>query len=116
MWWLTVSRPATMFRLPLSTICSLAVGIISTVGVSANSKVSVAVSRTVIIDDVPYYLPAEPVATLSGAQLGSAEVVPFALFSTTDGTLNSTKLSSQISQWNATDDVFASAFLEGKCV
>lgn len=71
------------------------------------------VSRTLTIGNSSFYVPAEPVASLPGAPL-VAEIVPFTVFAGTgNGSLTDETLKQTVGEWEASDDVFDSNFLQG---
>lgn len=71
------------------------------------------VSRTLTIGNSSFFVPAEPVASLPGAPL-VAEIVPFTVFpSNGNGSLTEETLKQIVGEWEASDDVFDSNFLQG---
>lgn len=74
---------------------------------------------TVILNDVPYYVPPTSVANLRiwGERLQTcasvAGLVPLTVVQTTSLTLSQTDFTAIITNYTSTDDVFQSAFLEG---
>lgn len=71
------------------------------------------VSRTLTIGNSSFFVPAEPVASLPGAPL-VAEIVPFTVFASTgNGSLTDETLAQTVGEWDASDDVFDSNFLQG---
>lgn len=73
------------------------------------------VSRTLTIGNSSFFVPAEPVALLPGAPL-VAEIVPFAVFASNgNGSLTEEMLTKKVGEWEASDDVFDSDFLQGAC-
>jgi len=77
----------------------------------ANSRIS-SVSHTVIINNAPYYLPAEPLVTLGPDALNiTGDALPFALL--TDFTDDSSVRSS-VESWEIIDDVFNKEFLNSE--
>jgi hypothetical protein len=92
------------------TLVAFAVAVL--LGVTgANSRIS-SVSRTVIINDVPYYLPAEPLLTLVPDVLNvTGDVLPFTLL--TDFT-DESSVRSSVESWETIDDVFNKEFLNSE--
>lgn len=71
------------------------------------------VSRTLTIGNSSFYVPAEPVASLPGAPL-VAEIVPFTVFAGSgNDSLTEETLMQTVGEWEASDDVFDSNFLQG---
>ncbi|EIM85123.1 amidase signature enzyme [Stereum hirsutum FP-91666 SS1] len=61
---------------------------------------------------ISFFVPAEPVASLPGAPL-VAEIVPFTVFASTgNGSLTDETLAQTVGEWDASDDVFDSNFLQ----
>ncbi|THH19825.1 hypothetical protein EW146_g1427 [Bondarzewia mesenterica] len=72
----------------------------------------VTVSRTLIIGDNAFYLPDEPVFTLSGLAAVTGEILPFTVFASNGSEFTGTDLSKKISSWKSLDDVFDDNFLQ----
>lgn len=73
--------------------------------------------QTVELDGIPYYLPANPITTLSGEDalrskaVASGGIVPLTVIVTNSTSYSNQDLQSTIAQYTATDDVFSSGFL-----
>ncbi|THU86122.1 amidase signature enzyme [Dendrothele bispora CBS 962.96] len=77
---------------------------------SAFSKAFVAsVSRTIILDEAPYYLPAEPVLVLPGLVSFDTGILPFTVLPSLGGGKSIQALSDD---WIAIDDVFSNGFMQ----
>lgn len=77
----------------------------------------ISVSRTLLIGDVPYYLPSEPLLSLGDVKISTTDwdVIPIALFSGNESRITSEYISAQIDRWTGVDsDVFSDEFLQGK--
>ena len=79
----------------------------------------ISTGMTVILNDIPYYIPAAPVATIHirpnqlNAGTSAAGLVPLTVVETTSLTLTQSDLEAIIANYTASDDVFQTGFLEG---
>ena len=73
---------------------------------------------TVMLDNIPYYIPASPIAAIQIqsnrlSSLSSAlGLVPLTVISTTSLTFNQGELEATTANYTAADDVFQAGFLE----
>ena len=80
----------------------------------------ISTGMTVVLNDIPYYIPAAPVATvhISPNQLNAgssaAGLVPLTVVETTSLTFSQSDLETVISNYSASDDVFQTGFLQGR--
>ena len=80
----------------------------------------VSTGSTLTLNGIPYYIPADPIATLrlSSGPLRSlssaAGLVPLTVISTTSLSFNQADLDATVANFTAADDVFQSGFVEGK--
>lgn len=72
----------------------------------------IAVSRTLTIGNNSFYVPAEPVISLPHAPL-VAEILPFVVFAS-NGTMTESTLKKTLQEWEESDDVFDTSFLQGE--
>jgi len=80
-------------------------------GLRANARIA-SVSRTLFINDTPYYLPAEPLFTFGPDALNvTADALPFTVL--TDFTKESS-IKSTIAEWEAVDDIFNQDFMKSE--
>ena len=85
--------------------------------VSAVSFVST--GSTVVLDGIPYYVPASPVTTLRvrhdqfGSAASVAGLVPLTVLETSVSTFTQKDLDATIANYTAIDDVFQLGFLQG---
>ena len=93
--------------------------ILALVGVAKAASI-VSTGSTLTLNGIPYYLPANPVATLklSPGPLKSlpstAGLIPLTVISTTSLSFNQADLDATIANFTAADDVFQAGFVEGK--
>ena len=79
----------------------------------------ISTGMTVVLNDIPYYIPASPVATIQIrpnqiiAGSSAAGLVPLTVVETTSLTFNQSDLAAIIANYTASDDVFQAGFLEG---
>ncbi|MCJ1309334.1 hypothetical protein MMC25_002993 [Agyrium rufum] len=96
---------------------SLVVSLLGFAGLAAASNL-VSTGSTLTVNDIPYYVPAAPLTTLSvrngllRSLPSAAGFVPLTVISTTSLTFSQASLESVISNFTASDDVFQSAFAE----
>ena len=79
----------------------------------AVAKADISLSRTVTIDGTPFYLPAEPVATL-GSPPTSDEILPFTAITTNATTITGGFINTTINSWKSMDDVYSDSFMQGE--
>lgn len=101
------------FRPAFAVLAATVFAAISSLSGKVAAWSTISVSRTLNIDGQPYYLPVEPIASLSGAPV-SGEVLPFTTIVTSSGTITSDTIKSAIASYKASDDVFTDSFLRGK--
>lgn len=101
------------FRSAFAVLAATVFAAISSLSGQAAAWSSISVSRTLNIDGQPYYLPVEPIASLSNAPV-SGEVLPFTTIVTNSGTITSDTIKSALASYKASDDVFTDSFLRGK--
>lgn len=77
---------------------------------SAGAKLSF--SRTVFIEDEPYYVPEESLASFSGS-VSPLDLLPAAVITTNTSTVTDSTLKSIVQSWKDVDDVFTESFLSG---
>lgn len=76
------------------------------------AKAEISLLRTLMLNNVPFYLPTEAEVTLPIAPVKD-EVLLFSAFSTNASVITGAFLSGTISSWEAVDDVFDESFLQG---
>lgn len=72
---------------------------------------SLSFSRTLFIEDAPYYIPKESLTSFSGSI--SYDILPIALFTTNSSTVTGESLKSTVESWKIVDDVFSESFMQG---
>jgi len=74
---------------------------------------------TVTLNDIPYYVPASPIATIEcdskrlGAIISVAGLVPLTVIQTSSLTFSQNDFDATIAKYMASDDVFQTGFLQG---
>lgn len=74
---------------------------------------------TVTLNDIPYYIPASPVATIEcnskklGAATSLAGLVPLTVIQTFSLTFSQNDFAAMVANYTASDDVFQAGFLQG---
>lgn len=74
---------------------------------------------TVTLNDIPYYIPAAPIATVDcdskrlGAATSLAGLVPLTVVQTSSLAFSQSEFAATIANYTATDDVFQPGFLQG---
>lgn len=74
---------------------------------------------TVTLNDIPYYIPASPIATIEcdskrlGASISVAGLVPLTVIQTSSLTFSQNDLDATVAKYMASDDVFQTGFLQG---
>jgi hypothetical protein len=88
----------------------------SNVLVSAFASVLSTTGRTVVLDGISYYVPAETVATLDASSLPGkvkdADLTPVTVITTDSFSYNAEAFEASISNFTSSDDVFSAGFLE----
>ena len=75
--------------------------------------------RTILVEDVPYYVPPKPVSQLKPgshtplSQQSDLDLVPFTFTSTTASNFAQNDLTSLTKNFTASDDVWQTSFLQG---
>ncbi|MCJ1405391.1 hypothetical protein MMC11_008619 [Xylographa trunciseda] len=78
----------------------------------------ISTGMTVVLNDIPYYIPAGPVATIKlgatqlNAGISAAGLVPLTVVETTSLTFSQSDLEAIIANYTASDDVFQNGFLQ----
>ena len=72
-------------------------------------------SRTVFIEDEPYYVPEESLVSFSGS-VSPLDLLPAAVITTNASTVTGSTLKSIVQSWIDVDDVFTESFLSGSFV
>ena len=99
--------PKSMFLVLLATVGNICMAQLISTGM------------TVVLNDIPYYIPAAPVATITihpnQLPVGSsaAGLVPLTVVETTSLTFSQSDLEATIVNYTASDDVFQTGFLQG---
>lgn len=74
---------------------------------------------TVTLNDIPYYIPASPIATIEcdskrlGASISVAGLVPLTVIQTSSLTFSQNDFDATVAKYMASDDVFQTGFLQG---
>jgi hypothetical protein len=110
-----MSRSHPLWAMPLLCAASL-LGIFTYV-----SAVSIAPGRVTVLDGIPYYIGGVPVSQLLDvpassldANLPDVDVIPMTVVSSHTETFTGKELNDIVSDYISRDDVFSSAFLNGK--